>query len=146
MKKMLLVTVALACSAIWGFAQTSTSPASPSGADQSSAGAGQSSASASSSASPVTVDGCLAGASGSYTLKDKATGATYNLAGDTSKLAAHVGHELQITGTTNGSASATSGSASSSASSTPSASSSSSGGQTLNMTAAKMVSASCSAQ
>lgn len=147
MKKTILVIAALACSALWAVAQTSTMPSSQSGA-------GQTSSSASSSSNPVTVDGCLAGAAGSFTLKDKATGTTYNLAGDTAKLASHVGQELQITGTA-ASASATSGGSSSatpsssanpSSSASPAGAGSSAGGQTLNMTAAKMVSSTCSAQ
>ena len=49
-----------------------------------------------------TVQGCLQGSNGSYTLTDK-SGTTYQLAGDTSKLSDHVGHEVKITGTTSGS-------------------------------------------
>jgi Protein of unknown function (DUF5818) len=46
----------------------------------------------------TTVQGCLQSSNGSYTLTDN-TGATYQLQGDTSKLSAHAGHEVQITGT-----------------------------------------------
>jgi hypothetical protein len=136
MKKTILVTAVLACSALWAVAQTSM--------PSSQTGAGQSTSTAAPTGSPVTVDGCLAGAAGSFTLKDKATGTNYNLAGDTSKLAAHVGHEVAITGTTSSaSASAASGTPSTATSgSTDSASSQ----QTLNVTSAKMISSSCSAQ
>ena len=48
------------------------------------------------------MEGCLLGANGSYTLTD-AAGTAYQLQGDTSKLSKHVGHEVQITGTTSGS-------------------------------------------
>jgi hypothetical protein len=58
-------------------------------------GSGQSEATAS---GQTTVRGCLQGSGGNYTLTDN-TGTTYQLQGDTSKLAAHVGHEVQITGT-----------------------------------------------
>jgi len=44
------------------------------------------------------VEGCLGGAAGSYTLTD-ASGKTYQLTGDTSKLAEHVGHTVQVSGT-----------------------------------------------
>jgi hypothetical protein len=47
----------------------------------------------------TTLQGCLQGSDGNYTFTDKA-GTTYRLEGDTSKLSAHVGHEVQITGST----------------------------------------------
>jgi hypothetical protein len=53
----------------------------------------------------ATVQGCLQGSDGNYTLIDK-TGTTYQLQGDTSKLSAHVGHEVQITGSTTSASSA----------------------------------------
>jgi hypothetical protein len=46
----------------------------------------------------TTVQGCLEGSNGSYTLTAD-SGATYQLRGDTSELSKHVGHEVQITGT-----------------------------------------------
>jgi hypothetical protein len=49
--------------------------------------------------SGTTVQGCLQGSNGSYTLTGK-DGTMYQLSGDTSKLAEHVGHEVQIAGTT----------------------------------------------
>jgi len=55
------------------------------------------------------VEGCLQSANGNFTLTDK-SGTTYNLQGDTSKLTEHVGHEVQITGSTSGSSSASSSS------------------------------------
>jgi len=45
-----------------------------------------------------TVEGCLSSSNGKYTLTDM-HGKTYELTGDTSKLAEHVGHEVKITGT-----------------------------------------------
>lgn len=54
--------------------------------------------SATSSGSQVTVQGCLSGSDGKYMLTDD-QGKMYNLGGDTSKLADHVGHEVKITGT-----------------------------------------------
>jgi hypothetical protein len=61
-------------------------PSAPDAAQTSSDHAGQS------------VQGCVGGSAGAYTLTD-ASGKTYQLAGDTSKLAEHVGHSVQITGT-----------------------------------------------
>ncbi len=55
----------------------------------------------------TTVQGCLEGSDGKYTLTDK-NGTTYQLQGDISKLSAHVGHEVQITGSTTSASSATS--------------------------------------
>ncbi len=169
MRKLILTAVALMCSGLWAVAQSSSTPdtssspsgqsaSSPSSSSSSSGMSGSQSAtspsSSASSSGSTTVDGCLAGSAGNYTLKDKATGTTYTLSGPTSALAAHVGHELQVTGTTSGSSAASSsGSASSSASSpssstssTPSSASGAGGSQTLNVTSAKMVSSSCSAQ
>jgi len=54
----------------------------------------------------TTVQGCLQGSGGNYTVTDK-NGTTYQLQGDTSKLSAHVGHEVQVTGTTAAAASTT---------------------------------------
>jgi hypothetical protein len=134
MKKIILGLAVVACSGLWAVAQTSTMPGGQTNA-------GQATSSASASSTPMTVDGCLAGAGGSYTLKDKATGVTYQLAGDTAKLAPHVGHELQLTGTTSYS------SASASSGASPSASTGSASAQpTLNMSSGKMISSSCSAQ
>lgn len=45
-----------------------------------------------------TVQGCLQGSDGNYTVTEK-SGRTYSLLGDMSKLTAHVGHEVRITGT-----------------------------------------------
>ena len=43
------------------------------------------------------IEGCLAGAGGSFTLTDS-SGKTYQLAGDTAKLGEHVGHTVRISG------------------------------------------------
>jgi hypothetical protein len=45
----------------------------------------------------ATVQGCLQSSNGTYTLTDD-SGKMYTLQGDTSKLAEHVGHEIQVTG------------------------------------------------
>jgi hypothetical protein len=168
MKKTILLTAILGCSALWaGAQQSSTMPdaqsgappaasaSGQSGAGQSAAGqsaagqsatgqsaAGQSAGQAAPSTSagnPVTVEGCLAGSGENYTLKDKTSGVTYKLSGDTAKLAPYIGKELQLTGTTatanaGGAASATS--AASAGSSMP----------TLNMMSGKASSTPCSGQ
>jgi hypothetical protein len=46
----------------------------------------------------MTVQGCLGGSSGSYTLTDK-NGNSFQLTGDNAKLSEHVGHEVKVTGT-----------------------------------------------
>jgi hypothetical protein len=82
MRKFLLLSSILLLSACWAVAQDSNMPQST----------GQSSNAAS------TVEGCLSVDNGSYTLSDP-TGTAYHLTGDTSKLQAHVGHTIQVTGT-----------------------------------------------
>jgi hypothetical protein len=148
MKKTLLLITVLGCSALWAGAQTSTNADPQSGAAPAASASGQSSAGqtvpSTSAANSVTVDGCLAGSGSSYTLKDKSSGVTYQLAGDLAKLAPHVGHELQLTGTpSNGSAGATAAGATSS---TPTASASASSSPTLNLMSGKVISNTCSAQ
>src|SRR5215471_10521404 len=66
--------------------------------------------SASDSAGHMTVEGCLAGADGSYTLT-ATDGTIYQLTGNTAELKDHVGHEVQITGKTSGSSAASTASA-----------------------------------
>ena len=44
------------------------------------------------------VQGCLSGADGNYSLMVK-NGTSFKLAGDTAKLAEHIGHEIKVTGT-----------------------------------------------
>jgi Protein of unknown function (DUF5818) len=50
-------------------------------------------------AGETSVKGCLQGSDGNYTLTTK-TGTVYQLQGDSSKLSEHIGHEVQITGST----------------------------------------------
>jgi hypothetical protein len=52
-----------------------------------------------SSTNQTTVQGCLSRSSSGYTLTDR-SGTPYQLSGDTSKLSDHVGHEVEIQGTT----------------------------------------------
>ena len=79
------------------------------------------------------VEGCLSGSDGNYTLTDK-SGTSYQLTGDTSKLAEHVGHEVKITGSM----------ASSSASSGGMAGETAGGKNTLQVSSVKHISKTCS--
>ncbi len=44
-----------------------------------------------------TIEGCLNGSAGNYTLTDT-SGKSWQLSGDTSKLSDHVGHQVRVTG------------------------------------------------
>jgi uncharacterized protein DUF5818 len=126
----LLLAVTLILSTTWLLAQDTSSQTSPS----SSAQAGSPT---SGSSGQTSVEGCLQGSNGSFTLTDK-SGTTYQLQGDTSKLADHVGHEVQITGTTSAGSSGTDSSGTSA-----SAGGSSAGSQTLTVDKVKHVSKTC---
>ncbi len=94
MAKTFLLAISLLASAAWlqaqsQYPQTGSSQTGASGSGQ------------------TTVQGCLQGSDGNYTLTDK-SGTTYQLQGDTSKFSAHVGHEVQITGSTTSASTATS--------------------------------------
>jgi hypothetical protein len=52
----------------------------------------------STSGTEMSLQGCLGGSNGSYTLADK-NGNSFQLTGDTAKLSEHVGHEVKVTGT-----------------------------------------------
>jgi hypothetical protein len=93
MAKTFLLAICLLLSAAWLQAQSQYPQT---GSTQTGASSGQ-----------TTVQGCLQGSDGNYTLTDK-SGTTYQLQGDTSKLSAHVGHEVQITGSTTSASTATS--------------------------------------
>lgn len=124
MKKILLLSSILLLSAVWAVAQY----------DSQSSG----SQSSSSDMSKTTIQGCLSGSAGNYTLTDQ-SGTAYQLTGDTAKLSKHVGHEIQITGS----------SSTSSASNNPSNPSGAMSGSaeaqpTFNVTSFKHVSSKCS--
>ena len=139
MRKILIISTFLLLCTVWAGAQSSTS-SSPSGeATPPSNQTG--SMSQSSSDSSQTVQGCLSGSGGNFTLTSS-SGATYQLAGDTSKLTDHVGEQVEITGAP----SSASASAGSSSSTSPSASSSGSmgGGQTITVKKVKKIASSCS--
>ena len=93
MRKMFSLTAALLLSSLWMFGQDAQ------------AGSSTSSQTAS-SATEMTVEGCLSGSAGNFTLTDSA-GRSYQLQGDTSKLTDQVGHQVSIKGTQTATASST---------------------------------------
>jgi hypothetical protein len=126
MTKTFLLALSLLVSAVWVQAQSQYPQT-----QNPQTGTSQTESSAS---GQTTMKGCLQGSDGNYTLMAD-NGTTYQLQGDTSKLSAHVGHEVQITGST------TSGSA---ASSSPTSSSQSAGTQqTLTVQSFKHISKTC---
>jgi hypothetical protein len=127
MRKTLTLIVMLLTFGFWAFAQSY-----PSQSDQSNQ-------SQTSNAKQM-VRGCLSGSGGSYTLTSD-SGTKYQLSGDTSKLSDHVGHEVEITGT---SSAASTASSSSSAMSNPSSGSNSNSEMTLNVSKIKHISPTCS--
>jgi len=108
MRKMSLLAAVLLLSSAWVLAQNSTPPSSdqnPSTSAPSSAQQPAQQPDTSQTATGQSFEGCVGGSAGNYTLTD-ATGKTYQLAGDTSKLGDHVGHQVRITGDESGGAGA----------------------------------------
>lgn len=123
MKRSCLMAATLLVS-LWVFAQGGSPPGQqPSTQTSSEATAGD--------RTGQTIEGCLAGSGGSFTLTES-SGKTYQLAGDTAKLGEHVGHMLRISGSEKNAGADPSG-GSSSASAQP----------TFTVQKVKMVSASC---
>jgi len=101
MQKLLLLVSVLLLGASWAVAQDSSSQTDPN-----SATAGQTSSA--NAGGETSVQGCLSGSNGSYTLTDK-NGTSYQLTGDDAKLSEHVGHEVKITGTSSSASASASG-------------------------------------
>jgi Protein of unknown function (DUF5818) len=138
MRKLFLLFSVLLLGLSWAVAQSTTGSQDQNGsasASQSGGYSGQSS-SPTGAGGQMTVEGCLSGSSGNYTLTDK-NGTAYQLTGDTAKLSEHVGHEIKVTGT-----SASAG-ASASGSTETSAAGSAGAGQALQVTSVKHISKSC---
>src|SRR5215471_17954747 len=117
MRKIFMILSIMLLGLTWAIAQDQTGAASSQ--------AGQS------ASSQKTVEGCLSGSNGNFTLTDK-NGMSYELTGDTAKLTEHVGHEVKVTGMT-GSSGAGAETAGGSAGS----------GQSLQVSSIKHVSKSC---
>jgi uncharacterized protein YdeI (BOF family) len=107
MRKFSLISAILLLASAWMLAQNSTPPTSS--APSSAQSAGQSAAqdaqqtatqAAKDAGNAVSgnMEGCVGGSAGSYTLTDS-SGKTYQLAGDTSSLADHIGHQVKVSGT-----------------------------------------------
>jgi hypothetical protein len=124
MRQIFLLLSILLLGLSWAIAQDSSSPS----------GSGQ--MSRSSAGSQMTVQGCLSGSSGNYTITDK-NGTTYQLTGDTAKLSEHVGHEVKVTGATSSAAPASGGA--------PDTSAGAGSQQTLQVTSVKHISKTCQA-
>jgi hypothetical protein len=84
MRQIFLILSIMLLGLTWAVAQDSTGATPSSRAGQSASG-------------QVTVEGCLSGSNGNFTLTDK-NGTSYELKGDTAKLSEHVGHEIKVTG------------------------------------------------
>jgi hypothetical protein len=121
MQRILTLAFVLLCSAAWLQAQQTTPQGSYPGSDQTQA-----------TSSQTSVEGCLQGSNGTFTLTDS-SGMTYQLEGDASMLSKHVGHEVRVTGSVSGS-----GTASSAGSTSPGGSP-----QTLTVTKVKHISENC---
>lgn len=94
----------------------------------------------------TTMQGCLNGSAGNYTLTDS-SGQQFQVAGDTDKLQKHVGHKVEVAGTTSGVSSTSDPSATNPSSSdkTDPTSSGTTGAKqpTLNVTSVKDIAGSC---
>jgi hypothetical protein len=167
MRKTFLITAILLLSAAWAVAQTSpsmpqsttpgtsstqsTSPSSTSPSQQPDTSSTTTQTTTTqttqtSNDSNTSIEGCLSGSAGNFTLTDQ-SGKTYQLAGDTSKLSDHVGHQVRLMGTDNSSSASSSSSPSSSSPSSGAGSTagSSSGTQsTFTVNKVKMISSTCS--
>ena len=90
--------------------------------------------------SKTSIQGCLSGSTGNYTLTDQ-SGKTYQLEGETSKLSAHIGHEIELTGKESGTS--TESTATSSSASTASSGTTSSESLKFNVSKVKKISDTC---
>lgn len=167
MRKTFLITAILLLSAAWAVAQTTPSTPQPTTPDTSSSQS-TSPSSTTPSQQPATpdtsstttqttttqttqtstdngtsIEGCLGGSAGNWTLTDQ-SGKTWQLAGDTSKLSDHVGHQVRITGSEAGGSASTSGPSSGAGAGAATAGGAASGAQsTFTVKKVKMISSSC---
>lgn len=163
MRKTYLITAILLLSAVWAAAQTtpgtpqSTTPGTSSAPASTSPSQNPATPNTSSTTTQTTttqttqtssdnsnsIEGCLAGSAGNFTLTDQ-SGKSWQLAGDTAKLGDHVGHQVRITGSEASGAGSSSSPSSAGAGSTASGAGAASGSQpTFTVTKVKMLSSSC---
>ncbi len=131
MRRLVLLFSVLVLGACWAAAQDTT-PSNSTKADPTSASSGQSET----ASGATSVQGCLSGTSGNYTLTDK-NGNTYQLTGDTAKLSEHVGHEVKVMGTSSSAAPSGGGTA------TGTAGQASGNSQTLEVSSVKHIAKTC---
>jgi hypothetical protein len=157
MRKTSLITAILLLSAVWAVAQStpstppqsttpsssypSTAPSQSTTPDTSSTTTQTTTTKSETSSDSTAIEGCLSGSSGSYTLTDQ-SGKAWQLAGDTSKLTEHVGHQVRVMGSDGGSSAASSSSGNASASGGSGASAGAA--STFTVKKVKMISSSCS--
>ncbi|HZI55981.1 MAG TPA: hypothetical protein VFF39_04365 [Verrucomicrobiae bacterium] len=162
MRKTYLIGAILLLSSVWALAQTTPSsqqPATPGASSPSSTSPSQQPSTPDSSTTTQTttttssqtstdsstgIEGCLSGSAGNFTLTDQ-SGKAWQLAGDTSKLSDHVGHQVRIMGDSGSAAgSSPSSGAGSSAASSGAGAAAGASGSTFNVKKVKMISSSCS--
>jgi hypothetical protein len=131
MPKILTLVFALLCATAMLQAQNSSQQDPATGGAQPGSSNQMSGSNQTGAAGQVSVQGCLQGSNGSYTITD-ANGTTYQVQGDNAKLSKHVGHQVEITGSTSGSSASSAGGASAGSQ------------QTLTVTKVKHLSGSCS--
>ena len=124
MRQVLMIVSVLLLGLSWAVAQDSSTPSSSGYPAQQSTGQSRTGA-----GGQMTVEGCLSGSNGNFTLTDK-KGMEYQLTGDTATLSEHVGHEVKITGMSSSGASGTTASTSGSS-------------QTLQVSSVKHISKTC---
>jgi hypothetical protein len=100
MRKCYLITAVLLLSFAWVVAQTNRTPppAQDNPSHQADPTAQEKEPATGEHGASRTIEGCISSVAGGFTLTDN-SGKTYQLAGDTSKLADQVGHYDQVTGT-----------------------------------------------
>jgi hypothetical protein len=136
MSKLSLRAAILLLSSAWVLAQSGAAPSNqnPGSTSPSAQQPAQQPDTSQKSTGEDTVEGCVARTADVFTLTD-ASGNIYKLAGDTRKLADHVGHQVRITG---GESPGRPGGATSGATSGPAG-----GGRTLYVDTVKMIASSC---
>jgi hypothetical protein len=134
MRKILVLSSIALLYASLGWAQDSSAQSSTSTASSSSANSG-------------TIQGCLNGSGGNYTLTQDSTGTVFKLVGNADVLKEHVGHEVAVTGQMAGDTSSSTSAPDQQASpSSGSADTNGSGASTLQVSDVKMISRHCGSE